>query len=182
VDRYVDVLIESFTTLHLLTSDIPWPLQTLDSLLLMPIQRIPRYTLLLADLLKCTPSAHPDHANLSQAMATILAMAQRLNDGMRRADEERRLVDITLSFPNDDVHLLDDKVCTMPVVAAAQRCMADAGMAQHTVALHPRERPRRGSGQPDAVTMMSASTSPSSASALLEGKIDPACGEGGCAN
>jgi hypothetical protein len=32
----------------------------LESIIIMPIQRIPRYKLLLEDLLKRTPEAHPD--------------------------------------------------------------------------------------------------------------------------
>jgi len=32
----------------------------LESIIIMPIQRIPRYKLLLEDLLKRTPDAHPD--------------------------------------------------------------------------------------------------------------------------
>lgn len=45
--------------------------QSLDSLLLMPIQRIPRYNLLLEDLFKHTDEAHPDFANLSAAVALL---------------------------------------------------------------------------------------------------------------
>jgi hypothetical protein len=34
---------------------------TLKAFLIMPIQRIPRYRLLLEDLVKNTPESHPDH-------------------------------------------------------------------------------------------------------------------------
>jgi hypothetical protein len=41
---------------------------TLDALLVMPVQRMPRYKLLLADLVKHTPESHPDHKGLTEAV------------------------------------------------------------------------------------------------------------------
>ena len=43
----------------------------LTSLLITPIQRTPRYKLLLADLIKHTPWEHPDRKNLERAMAVV---------------------------------------------------------------------------------------------------------------
>lgn len=39
-----------------------------EGLLIMPVQRIPRYSLLLQDLLKNTPEDHPDHQNLKMQL------------------------------------------------------------------------------------------------------------------
>jgi hypothetical protein len=49
----------------------------------MPIQRIPRYLLLLAELKKYTPAEHPDHAHLSKAETLIGATAKHINEQVR---------------------------------------------------------------------------------------------------
>ena len=41
----------------------------------MPVQRIPRYSMLLQDMVKNTWSHHGDYAALSQALKTILELA-----------------------------------------------------------------------------------------------------------
>lgn len=42
-----------------------------NAFLLTPVQRIPRYKLLLEDLFKNTSSDHPDYANLEKAIVLI---------------------------------------------------------------------------------------------------------------
>ena len=42
--------------------------QSLQSFFILPIQRIPRYKLLVEELLKHTPITHPDHSTLSEAL------------------------------------------------------------------------------------------------------------------
>lgn len=49
--------------------------RTLSDFLIQPVQRIPRYNLLLSDLLKRTESTHPDYANLQQALANMQSVA-----------------------------------------------------------------------------------------------------------
>lgn len=56
--------------------------QNLLSLLLTPIQRVPRYRLLLADLRKATPADHPDAASLDSAYATTDAVAGFINKAL----------------------------------------------------------------------------------------------------
>ena len=41
------------------------------ALLITPIQRVPRYVLLLKELIKHTPATHPDHADLKKALSVI---------------------------------------------------------------------------------------------------------------
>jgi hypothetical protein len=43
----------------------------LASILIMPVQRIPRYELLLRELIKCTNEMHVDWANLQKAQKVI---------------------------------------------------------------------------------------------------------------
>ena len=57
--------------------------QNLLALLLTPIQRVPRYRLLLADLVKCTPSDHPDHDDVVQAYDTTTEVATFINQSLK---------------------------------------------------------------------------------------------------
>ncbi|XP_065352362.1 rho guanine nucleotide exchange factor 17-like isoform X3 [Cloeon dipterum] len=52
---------------------------TFDALLIMPVQRIPRYELLIQALLKHTSSSHPDYSYLVSAQRAIHALAVTIN-------------------------------------------------------------------------------------------------------
>lgn len=45
----------------------------------MPIQRIPRYRMLLEVLLSATPEQHPDYKQLSEALETVRDVANYIN-------------------------------------------------------------------------------------------------------
>jgi len=55
--------------------------QALSDLMIKPVQRIPRYELLVKDLLKHTPEDHPDHPLLLDAQRNIKQVAERINKG-----------------------------------------------------------------------------------------------------
>ena len=57
--------------------------QNLLALLLTPIQRIPRYRLLLGDLLKSTPADHPDHKDLEEAYRIAHDVANFINQSLK---------------------------------------------------------------------------------------------------
>ncbi|GFQ99566.1 rho guanine nucleotide exchange factor 17 [Trichonephila clavata] len=57
----------------------------LDALLIMPVQRIPRYELLLKELLKHTTVDHPDHHLLVQAQKEVHDLAVKINRVEREA-------------------------------------------------------------------------------------------------
>nr|XP_033804891.1 rho guanine nucleotide exchange factor 17 [Geotrypetes seraphini] len=61
--------------------------QALSDLMIKPVQRIPRYELIVKDLLKHTPKEHPDHPFLIDAQKNIKQLAQRINKGMKSAEE-----------------------------------------------------------------------------------------------
>lgn len=44
---------------------------TLEAFLIMPVQRIPRYVLLLSDLIKHTPPTHVDHKELQECLQLV---------------------------------------------------------------------------------------------------------------
>jgi len=71
----------------------------LESFLIMPVQRYPRYRLLLQDLLKHTPESHPDHADLSSALETVAAVLLTLNECGDKANAVMRVVEISDQLP-----------------------------------------------------------------------------------
>ncbi|ELP89058.1 Rho/RAC guanine nucleotide exchange factor, putative [Entamoeba invadens IP1] len=62
----------------------------LQGFLIMPVQRLPRYTLLLTDLVKRTPETYDDYTNIKQALTEM----KKLTDSANRAivSTERRRV------------------------------------------------------------------------------------------
>ncbi|XP_054649617.1 rho guanine nucleotide exchange factor 17-like [Dunckerocampus dactyliophorus] len=64
--------------------------QALGDLMIKPVQRIPRYELLVKDLLKHTPEDHPDHSFLLDAQRDIKRLAEKINKGRRSAEEAER--------------------------------------------------------------------------------------------
>jgi hypothetical protein len=63
----------------------------LYSYLIMPIQRPPRYELLLSELLRYTDNVHPDHNNIKNAHQLIIEINLEV-DEKKRLDENRRRV------------------------------------------------------------------------------------------
>jgi hypothetical protein len=65
----------------------------LVSLLITPVQRLPRYELLLRELLNRTDGAHADAEPLRRALHEVSSVARYVNDRQRDADTQRALVD-----------------------------------------------------------------------------------------
>lgn len=64
----------------------------LESYLLLPIQRVPRYKLLLEDLAMCTPPRDDDQRDtLDDALTEISGLASLMNEEKREADSRLRL-------------------------------------------------------------------------------------------
>lgn len=59
----------------------------LNMLIIMPIQRIPRYVLLLKDVLKYTPEDDPDYEKLTRALDKMRAVADDLNKKKKDAED-----------------------------------------------------------------------------------------------
>lgn len=58
----------------------------IQSYLIMPIQRIPRYVLLLTDLFNSTPEGHKDYDDLSQALKKMMDVAKYVNQKKKEAE------------------------------------------------------------------------------------------------
>jgi hypothetical protein len=65
--------------------------QYLQTLLIAPIQRIPRYQMLLGECLKATPPLHRDHEALYRAVEGVRAVANHINDSKKEDDTRRRV-------------------------------------------------------------------------------------------
>ncbi|KAJ3355078.1 hypothetical protein HDU83_003975 [Entophlyctis luteolus] len=63
---------------------------SLQSYLIMPVQRLPRYKLLLEQLLEATPIRHEDRISLGKAVEAIRACVADLNDKKREMEEIER--------------------------------------------------------------------------------------------
>eukprot|EP01102_Stenamoeba_stenopodia_P004102 TRINITY_DN1427_c0_g1_i3.p1 TRINITY_DN1427_c0_g1~~TRINITY_DN1427_c0_g1_i3.p1 ORF type:complete len:634 (-),score=150.70 TRINITY_DN1427_c0_g1_i3:88-1989(-) len=69
---------------------------TIQSFLIMPIQRIPRYVLLLEDLLKNTPQHHRDYTQLSTTQSKMKEIAIKLNEAKRDAENLTQVMNIQM--------------------------------------------------------------------------------------
>lgn len=62
----------------------------LASLLIEPVQRVPRYKMLLEVVIKNTPPGHPDCDNLAKGLASVSIVATHINEHIRqRANRDR---------------------------------------------------------------------------------------------
>lgn len=66
---------------------------SLDGFLLTPVQKICKYPLQLAELLKYTKPDHPDHRTVTDALAAMRGVAQMVNERKRRMECLEKLVE-----------------------------------------------------------------------------------------
>jgi len=67
---------------------------SLANILITPIQRIPRYVLLLQDLLKHMAVDHPDYHNLEQALQGVLQVADYLDHERGKAENTNKVIEV----------------------------------------------------------------------------------------
>lgn len=73
-------------------------LQDLRAYLIMPIQRIPRYRLLLEDLAKSTPQNHPDYEGVTKSLDKVLVIAKEVDQAIIEHKNRARLLQIQKKF------------------------------------------------------------------------------------
>jgi hypothetical protein len=71
---------------------------TLQSFLIQPVQRIPRYQLLLEQLLRKTPNVHPDYHHIENAILEIRKVLDYLNDDLKQEEAKRKVNEIAAAF------------------------------------------------------------------------------------
>ena len=67
---------------------------SLESFLIMPVQRVPRYVMLLADLLKNTFPEHPDHRDVQQALVKMKQVGDFINESKRDSENNAKQVEV----------------------------------------------------------------------------------------
>ena len=81
----------------------------LMTFLITPVQRVPRYKLLLEDLLKAMPDSEVDKADLKEALELVSQSAKHNNEMIRRRENQDKVLEIQQSFSeNTRIDLLDN--------------------------------------------------------------------------
>jgi len=91
--------------------------QTIHSLLVMPVQRIPRYRLLLESIISLTEESHRDYGHLTKALTIVKETAEKLNKRILESQSQRRMEELVkyLQYPElqskvDRVFLMEAEV------------------------------------------------------------------------
>ncbi|CAG8587090.1 1167_t:CDS:2, partial [Acaulospora colombiana] len=79
---------------------------TLQAYLIMPVQRIPKYKMLLENLLRKTTETHPDYLNLKKAYQVIENVATFVNETIRQHEMFITMLEIQKSLAGFDEVLL----------------------------------------------------------------------------
>ncbi|KAF2898591.1 hypothetical protein ILUMI_07581, partial [Ignelater luminosus] len=74
--------------------------QTLQDLLIRPVQRLPSISLLLNDISKNTAKTNSDHAALGQALAALKEVMTHINEDKRKTEGQRVMFDIFNDIDN----------------------------------------------------------------------------------
>jgi hypothetical protein len=69
-----------------------------ESLFIAPVQRITRYRLFLEDLLKYTPSDHPEHTLVARSLEKIKLVANQNNEAIRRRENREALMALMMKI------------------------------------------------------------------------------------
>ncbi|KAL8563722.1 hypothetical protein ACOMHN_063490 [Nucella lapillus] len=78
----------------------------INALLITPVQRVPRYKLLLEDLLHHTPSDHHDYAQLQEATKQIGDIALHINEHIRQHENFQKMLTIQKTFDSSAPKIL----------------------------------------------------------------------------
>ena len=76
----------------------------LESILIEPVQRLPRYKMLLERLLKYTDQTHPDYQRIQSCVVNISEVNRKNNDGVAAKENQIKVLDVQQrldSFPED---------------------------------------------------------------------------------
>lgn len=72
--------------------------QDIRAYLIRPVQRVPRYRLLLEDLLKHTDDGHPDKENIAKALDKVMVIAEQINREITEQKNRVRILQIQKAF------------------------------------------------------------------------------------
>ncbi|KAJ3375941.1 hypothetical protein GGF31_000006 [Allomyces arbusculus] len=92
---------------------------TMQSFLILPVQRVPRYILLLENLTKYTQPTHPDYAGLQQCVAEVKCVADHINESIRQQEAQRKVIALQSRLTGRPAHF-------PTLVAPARRLLGQA--------------------------------------------------------
>jgi len=85
--------------------------QSIMGFLILPIQRLPRYRLLLEDLLKSSIDGyHKDYEALAAAVSRVCHVADYINSEKRKSDALHKLLDLQMIFKDKNNEVIHDIV------------------------------------------------------------------------
>ena len=76
----------------------PPPLNAIGSYLILPVQRVPRYRMLLQELRKRTDDSHEDVSSIDMAIEKISISATKINETIRQREQQEELVRLEGKF------------------------------------------------------------------------------------
>lgn len=82
---------------------------TLEDFLIMPVQRLPRYVLLLKELARYTEPGHPDEGHIKTAITKIQTILTFLNDSKKKVDHLEKISAIIQSVVDLDQSLIIER-------------------------------------------------------------------------
>jgi hypothetical protein len=85
-------------------------MHTLESLMLLPVQRVSDYQRYLTQLLSLTPLDHPDYQNISVTVTRTDEIIQARADELVYLQNESKLEQVQNHFPHDQLFLLEKPV------------------------------------------------------------------------
>ncbi|KAG8199527.1 hypothetical protein JTE90_009369 [Oedothorax gibbosus] len=80
--------------------------QTLQELLIRPVQRLPSIILLISDILKHTPKSNPDHQSLERAIQALRDVMTHINEDKRKTEGQMKMFDVFNDIENCPPQLL----------------------------------------------------------------------------
>ncbi|KAJ4458017.1 putative RhoGEF domain [Paratrimastix pyriformis] len=92
----------------------------LDSLMIQPVQRIPRYELLLKEMLKNTPPDHPDREHLISTLIKMKEVGQVFNDCIKEKENLDKCNQVAVALSKPDLltpsrrFVLEDELVLVP--------------------------------------------------------------------
>jgi len=69
-------------------------LSDLESLLILPVQRVPQYNMLFAELLKYTWKSHPEYKTLKTVVEMLRELGVSVNEKKREAEKIKKVRDL----------------------------------------------------------------------------------------
>jgi RhoGEF domain/PH domain len=104
--------------------------QSIRALLITPVQRVPRYNMLLEDLLKNTPRAHAERSQLEEAVELMKSIANGINEAIRRGENMQKILVISTRFVGTAVGTRSRVERKVDLVAPHRELVRDGPMSK----------------------------------------------------